>query len=128
MESYYIRGVTLKIPGGWKAYVMANDLHCGNFIHEFIHLVHFAIEDQQDGPQFNSRLHALYQAALNAGLWEDRYASSDAVEFWAETVKNWLLGKSPDNGYATLPDYDAEVAELIEEEFGVATVPSDCKP
>ena len=30
--------------------------------------------------------------------------------------------------YPTLSDYDPDVAELVEEVFGAATVPEDCKP
>ena len=123
-----IRGIAYKIPGGWKAYVRADDLDCGNFIHEFAHVIHFAIEDQADGPAFNTRLRSLYQTALNAGLWEGMYASTEAVEYWAEAVKYWLWGSSPYTGYATLADYDPEITKLIEEELGAdARVPADCK-
>ena len=123
-----IRGVAYKVPGEWEAYVRANDPHCENFIHEFAHVIHFALEEQAGGPAFNARLLSLYQSALNAGLWEGRYASTDAVEYWAETVKYWLWGYSPYTGYATLADYDPAIAGLIEKELGGATVPVACKP
>ncbi|MYC20918.1 MAG: hypothetical protein F4X62_05470 [Caldilineaceae bacterium SB0662_bin_25] len=123
-----IRGIAFKIPGGWEAYVRADDPNCENFIHEFAHVIHFAIEDQADGPAFNTRLRSLYQSALNAGLWEGMYASTEAIEYWAETVKYWLWGSSPYTGYATLADYDPEIAKLIEEELSGATVPATCRP
>ncbi len=123
-----IRGVAYKIPGGWETYVRADDPNCGNFIHEFAHVIHFALEDQAEGSAFNTRLGSLYQSALNAGLWKDWYASYDALEYWAESVKYWLWGYSPFTGYATLADYDPEIVELIEEELGGASVPAACKP
>ena len=123
-----ISGVAYKIPGGWEAYVRADDPDCDNFIHEFAHVIHYALEDQAGGPAFNTRLQSLYQSALNAGLWKGMYASSNALEYWAETVKYWLWGYSPYTGYATLADYDPEIVELIEEELGGASVPAACKP
>ncbi|MDE0463223.1 MAG: leucine-rich repeat domain-containing protein [Caldilineaceae bacterium] len=128
MEIDDIRGIAFKVPGEWEAYVRANDPNCGNFIHEFAHVIHYAIEEQAGGPAFNTRLLSLYQSALNAGRWAGRYASTNAVEYWAETVKYWLWGYSPYTGYATLADYDPEIARLIEEELGGATVPAACKP
>ena len=70
----------------------------------------------------------MYQSALNDGLWAGRYASTNAVEYWAETVLYWLWSYVPYTGYATLADYDPEIAKLIEEELGGATVPAACKP
>jgi len=128
MEIDDIRGVAYKVPGEWEAYVRANDPNCGNFIHEFAHVIHYALEEQAGGPAFNARLLSLYQSALNNGRWAGRYASTNAVEYWAETVKYWLWGYSPYTGYATLADYDPEIARLIEEELGGATVPAACKP
>ena len=123
-----IRGVAYKVPGEWEVYVRANDPHCENFIHEFAHVIHYALEDQTGGPAFNARLLSLYQSALNNGRWAGRYASTNAVEYWAETVKYWFWGYSPYTGYATLADYDPAIAKLIEKELGGATVPAACKP
>jgi len=131
MESWDTRGIAFKWTAfkRGRAYVRANDPHCENFIHEFMHLVHYAVEDQPNGPDFNNRLQALYQAALNAGLWKDRYASTNAYEYWAETARYWLWGASPETGYPTLADYDPEVAKLIEEILSKdAAAPAACKP
>ena len=53
------------------------------------------------------------------GLWQDRYASTNALEYWAELVRTWLtpsqfagwLGP----GYQKLADYDPVGAALVEE-------------
>ena len=128
IESDDIRGIAFKIPGGWEAYVRAYDRQCDNLIHEFAHVIHFALEEQAGGPAFNARLLGLYQSALNAGLWAGRYASTDAVEYWAEAVVYWLWGTSPRGYDVPLAGYDPEIVKLIEEELAGATVPAACKP
>ena len=128
VESDDIRGIAFKIPGGWEAYVRAYDRQCDNLIHEFAHVIHFALEEQAGGPAFNARLLGLYQSALNAGLWAGRYASTDAVEYWAEAVVYWLWGTSPRGYDVPLAGYDPEIVKLIEEELAGATVPAACKP
>ena len=126
------RGISNKSLGAWNTHLSAEDRHCGTFIHEIAHLIHFALEEQADGETFNSRLHAAYQSALNAGLWEGHYASSDSSEYWAEMVQFWFQKSLPPpltGNYPTLADYDAEAAKLVEEVFGdSATVPAACKP
>ena len=124
-------GASVKSSSGWIGGVPEEDAHCERFMHEFAHLIHFAIETQPGGPVFESRLLAAYQAALNAGMWTDTYASVSHFQYWAETVKYWFGESLPATlaaDYANLADYDPEVAELIEEVFGDATVPSYCKP
>ncbi|MCY3898362.1 MAG: hypothetical protein OXF86_07310 [Caldilineaceae bacterium] len=125
-------GVANKNPGHWSAALGTQDPNCGTFIHEFAHLTHFALEDQADGHQFNTRLNALYQSAVNRGRWTGLYASTNASEFWAELVKFWLWESLPPSLSATYPkleDYDPDVAALIEEELGeTASIPSSCKP
>ena len=129
----------------WKAFLPGEDPYCFVFIHELAHLVHFAIEEQPGGQAFNSRLEALYQAALNAGRWDERYAARNILEFWAETVRYWFWGSLSDplerecqfsggictpleQTYSKLADYEPEAAKLVEEVFGDATVPPACKP
>ena len=114
----------------WSASVPETEPHCNAFVHEFAHLIHFALEELADGQEFNSRLQALYEAALTAGLWQNDYASWNQEEYWAETVRYWFQGKVPDFLVAkptTLAEYDPEAAKLVEEVFGDATVPSYCK-
>ena len=119
-------------PGSWTVYMGSNDPYCGTFIHEFAHLVHYAINETTEAQTFNTRLRALYQAALNAGRWPDQYASSNDREYWAELVQFWFQGAMPsplNASYSKLEDYDPDTADLIEETFGEsATVPETCQP
>ena len=116
---------------GWVGRVAQEDTHCGTFIREFASLIYFAVKEQGDGEQFNSRLRDVYQSALNTGLWKGRYASTSAEVYWAETVKYWFWESLPPSlaaNYPKLADYDPEAALLIEEVLGDATVPPYCKP
>ena len=73
----------------------------------------------------------MYQAALDAGLWKGRYASTSAEDYWAETVKFWFWESLPPTlaaNYPKLADYDPDAAKLVEEVFGEGAVPSYCKP
>ena len=128
----YIQDDFKGIAVAWIAQVPVDDPNCDTFIHEFAHLIDFAINAQSGGGEFDTKLRALYQAALNAGLWRGFYASTNAAEYWAETVKFWLWESMPLSlvaNYPTLADYDPEAAKLIEEVFGdAATVPASCKP
>ena len=114
------------------AHVPEVDGNCSVFIHEFAHLIHFVLEELPGGDAFNLRLQAAYQAALTAGLWDEEYASTVAAEYWAETVTFWfqdsVLHSSPAVGLLKLKEHDPEVARLIEDTLGDATVPWYCKP
>ncbi len=116
----------------WVAAVEESDHDCRLLIHEFGHAIHFARKAQPGGQEFDARLHALYDAAMNAGLWQDTYASSNAWEYWAEAVVFWFWKyvESPANARGKkLEDYDPEIAKLVAETFGEeAYVPSYCKP
>ena len=111
--------------------VPAVEPNCNTLIHELGHAVHYAIDEQAGAADFNARLEAAYQAALNAGRWQGLYASRNYREYWAEAVQFWFQETMPISliaTYPTLSDYDPDVAELVEEVFGAATVPEDCKP
>ena len=112
-----------KVSGG-------NDWYCRHFIHEVAHLIHFSIRDEPGGQEFDARILATYNAALDAGLWQDDYTASNMREYWAEIVNFWFRGVTPYRGQGTpkLEDYDPEAAKLVEEVFGDATVPAYCKP
>ena len=97
--------------------------HCNHtLIHEFAHQIEDALRLQPGGQQFISRLNTTYQAAMLRGLWQDRYASTNALEYWAELVRTWLtpsqfagwLGP----GYQKLADYDPVGAALVAEVLG----------
>ena len=107
------------------------DPHCGTLVHELAHMVHYMIDEQTGGADFNSRLQAAYQAALNAGLWDGLYARRNDREYWAEAVRFWFWETLPPSlatSYSKLADYDPTVADLVEEVFGEATLVSYCKP
>ncbi|MXY93788.1 MAG: hypothetical protein F4Y42_10105, partial [Caldilineaceae bacterium SB0664_bin_27] len=123
-------GVAVPVPSGWVAITPQDDRRCGVFIHEFAHAIQFAIEDRPGGAEFGSRLEGLYAAALDAGLWEGHYAVFTVLEYWAETVRFWFEGRVPDSlveGPTKLADYDPEIASLIAEVFGAASVPAACQ-
>ena len=105
-------------------------LHCGNFLHEYAHLIHFEIRDRPGGQEFDARIVAAYNAALDADLYGNAYASSNMLEYWAEMVQFWFQGQVPDStvNYPKLEDHDPEGAKLVEEVFGDADVPAYCKP
>ena len=114
----------------WGANLPENEPDCYVTIHELAHVIHYALEDQADGEEFNSKLNALLDAALTSGLWNDEYASTNIAEYWAETVTFWLRGSvelRETRGTTRLENYDPEAAKLIQETLGDATVPSSCK-
>ena len=107
---------------------------CFILVHEISHLVDDALQLQPDGREFSPRLKAAYRAAMGAGLWTGKYASTNVGEYWAESVTFWLSPslfakhKPADSDSKKLADYDPAAAKLIEEVFGAATLPSFCAP
>ena len=62
----------------------------GGFVHEMGHALAFAIEEVN--PQFNENVvKPLYEKAMDAGKYEGEYASANYLEYWAESVKFWVL-------------------------------------
>ena len=125
-------GVAFRTATGWAAVADEDDKQCYTLIHELAHVIQFALEDQPDGQKFRSRVLTLYAAALNAGLWKGAYASTNFLEYWAETVTFWFheFIRSPEEARGLkLEEYDPDIAELIAETFGAgAHVPAYCKP
>ncbi len=65
-----------------------------------------------------------YEAAMDQGLWQGTYASSDRREYWAESTHAWFY---PDHSYSfnqfgntrqDLKKYDPGVANLLTEIYG----------
>ena len=92
-------------------------------VHEFAHCLHERAFRRVD-PTFDSRLRALYEAALAKGLWKDTYAGSNHAEYWAEGVQsfydtnrqnNW--NHNHVNTRAELEAYDPDLARFIAEAF-----------
>ena len=115
----------------WGANLPEVETYCRVIIHEFAHLIHFALEDLADGEEFNAKLEALYDAALETGLWNDEYASINAGEYWAEVVTFWFEDRVVYTRGTTplkVEDYDPEAVKLVIEVFGEGvTVPPECK-
>ena len=101
--------------------------HCRTLIHEYAHMIHFEIQDRPGGPEYDARVLAAFNAALDAGLYDDVYASTNYLEYWAEIVVFWFQGRMPWSN-AKLADYDPVGARLVEEVFGAAAVPAYCIP
>ncbi|MEZ6123804.1 MAG: hypothetical protein R3C49_11585 [Planctomycetaceae bacterium] len=93
-------------------------------IHEFAHNIHLRGLVRID-PTFNDRLQHSYDAAMQAGLWKTKYASTNREEYWAEGVQSWF-GNNRENDHdhnhvntrKELQDYDPGLAELCREVFG----------
>jgi len=114
---------------------LAEDRYLGEniLVHEFAHGIHLiginAVE-----PSFNDQLQALYEDALAQGLWEDTYAATNRVEYWAEGVQSWFdTNQRPQtgihNGIDTreeLKAYDPPLADLIADHFGEGTWRPTC--
>ena len=96
-------------------------------IHEFGHAIHemgLKIVD----PTFDGRLNDAYQAAMKAGLWKGKYASTNRMEYWAEGVQSWFdTNRENDHDHnhvntrAEIKEYDAGLSKLLLEVFGDGT-------
>lgn len=79
---------------------------------------------------FDARLQAAYSDAMNAGKWQNTYAATNPIEYYAEGVQDWFDANpnvSPPDGThndvntrAELRAYDPTLAALIAE-----TMPDD---
>ena len=82
-------------------------------------------------PGFRPRVDAAFKAAREAGLWDETYAATDVLEYWAEGVQSWFDSNAtaqPANGVhnhvdtrAELLEYDPTLAALVKEVFGDTT-------
>ena len=104
--------------------------------HEFAHTMFLGVEQQPGGAAFRARIEVAYKRAIDAGLWSETYAATNADEYWAEGVQSWFgLNDSswPANGIHNhidtrheLEAYDPTLANLIREVFGDTTISSSC--
>ena len=105
----------LHYPGGSGPYSV--------LIHEFAHTIHLFGLNTID-PAFDSRLKIAYDAAMEKGLWQGTYASSDMREYWAEGTHAWFYPKGwhSFNNYGNtrqaLKAYDPDLAALLDEIYG----------
>lgn len=93
-------------------------------IHEFAHAIQqMAIESLL--PDLNRRILEAYRGAMDSGLWQGKYAATNASEYWAEGAQSWFDTNREDdhdhnhvNTREELREYDAALAVLCEEVFG----------
>jgi hypothetical protein len=93
-------------------------------IHEFGHAIHQMGLNVTD-PTFDDRLEIVFDQAMAAGLWKEKYASTNRFEYWAEGVQSWFDTNREDdhdhnhvNTRGELREYDPDLAKLVEEVFG----------
>ena len=93
-------------------------------IHEFSHAIHQMGLSTVE-PDFDSRLKALYEAAMEKGLWKGTYASTNKEEYWAEGTQSWFNANRENDAQHNhvskreiLKDYDPELASLLTEIYG----------
>lgn len=94
------------------------------FIHEFAHNIHLRGMLNVD-PTFDRRLKATYEAAMKAGLWKGKYASTNHHEYFAEGVQSWFDNNrvnDHDHNHVHLRkqliEYDPGLAAICREVFG----------
>ena len=127
-----VLGVAGRTPNGWAAAAPETARHCNHIlIHEAAHLVEDALRLQPGGMEFLARLDGAYRTAILRGRWQDRYASTNALEYWAEAVRAWFTPSEfagwMGPRYQTLEDYDPTAAALVKDVFGNATPISFCE-
>ena len=127
-----VLGAAGRTPYGWVAAAPEVARHCNHvLIHEAAHLVEDALRLQPGADEFIARLNGAYRTAILRGRWQDTYASTDLLEYWAEAVRAWFSPSEFDgwlgSGYQELAVYDPIAAALIEDVFGNATPISFCE-
>ena len=93
-------------------------------VHEFAHAVHQMGLSTVD-PDFDKRLKALYEKAMEKGLWKGTYASTNKEEYWAEGTQSWFNTNRENDAQhnhvskrGILKDYDPELATLLTGIYG----------
>lgn len=92
-------------------------------VHEFAHAMHeMGLNNIDD--QFDQRLAAIYEQAMEEGLWKDKYAANNRMEYWAEGVQSYFdTNRPPDHDHNhvdtrdELAQYDPRLFSLIDEVF-----------
>ena len=93
-------------------------------IHEFAHAIHLRGMVNVD-QEFDGRVKAAYEAAMEKGLWKGKYAATNHHEYFAEGVQSWFDNNREDdhdhnhvNTRAELIAYDPGLAAVCREVFG----------
>lgn len=92
-------------------------------VHEFAHAIHEMGLNRLDD-QFDARLKAIYDQAMEEQLWEGKYAATNHHEYWAEGVQSYFdTNREDDHDHNhvdtrdELAEYDPRLFELIDAEF-----------
>ena len=89
-------------------------------IHEFAHAFHEAGLNTID-PAFENKLRTTYNAAMERGLWQNTYSSTNRSEYWAQGVGTWFNANPDFKNVSTrraLKNYDPGLSSLLTEVFG----------
>ena len=93
-------------------------------VHEFAHAIHQMGLNTVD-PSFDDRLQAMFDAAVQKGLWKDTYAITNKAEYWAEGTQSWFdTNQANDDQHNhvdtrdKLKKYDPSLAALLTEIYG----------
>ena len=93
-------------------------------IHEFAHAIHQMGLNTVD-PSFDDHLQAMFEAAVEKGLWKDTYAITNRAEYWAEGTQSWFdTNRANDDQHNhvdtrdKLKVYDPSLAVLLTEIYG----------
>lgn len=93
-------------------------------IHEFAHMIHLRGLMRID-PTFDTRLEKAWKHAMAAGLWKDKYSSTNSREYFAEGVQSWFNNNRENdhdhnhvNTRKELIEYDPDLAVILKEIFG----------
>ena len=92
-------------------------------VHELAHSIHDNALNQLIDQTFDNRLKAVYNAAMEKGLWSGTSPTSNKAEYWAEGVESWFhantfIDTNPIKTRDALKAYDPALALLIAEVFG----------
>jgi len=92
-------------------------------VHEFAHAIHDMGLTRID-ENFDARLRAIYDQAINDGLWKGKYAANNHHEYWAEGVQSYFgTNRPPDHDHnhvdtrEELTEYDPRLFAMIDETF-----------
>lgn len=89
-------------------------------IHEFAHAFHEAGLNTID-PTFENKLRRTYNAAMERGLWQNTYSSTNMSEYWAQGAGTWFNANPDFKAVSTrkaLKNYDPGLSSLLTEVFG----------
>lgn len=89
-------------------------------IHEFAHTIHLGLK--QVDPAFDQKIRALFEAAMNKGLWNETYAATNYSEYWAEGVQSWFDSNRESIEPNGIHNHVNTREELIEYDPDLATV------